>query len=815
MSEHSSLDEVSNRLREGRRLLVLLIVALLTTLLVADYNSVPTEPVSVGEVAERTVKAPFAFTYQDLSAYEAARERAEGSALPRFSHDDRLLMQTALGLSQAFENARSGLAARSAPPEEGDTIAVPSNEAMEEVVSGFVAELGLGIPAGDLLPLATADFPPDAETLVLRWLDEAYGDQLVLRDRSELPDSGPINVVPSSEPSRAFQLSDRARLTTPNQIRRSVTLAALSAKRKDRWSDAAETLALALVKPNLSFDELGSNEARAVASAAVPAEPITVQRGEILFREGDLIGARQAAMYGALQRSSTDNGVALELLTLFSFLLMLMSTLYVVAREQFLGEQGLRDLAATGGLIVLSTFSAKVVVVLGGGVAELVGNEAQASSVWYMAPIAGSAMLARIIMNREMARYVVLVSAAAASIMMNLDAVYVLFFLITGIVGSATIGGRHERVSVLRAGLITGGFGALMVLLVHFLQLYVGEGVLSLATTIRPVWSMMFAFVGGVLSSFVLLAMVPIFEWLGFVTDYRMLELASLNHPLMKKLMLSAPGTYHHSVVVGTLAEAACEAIGANGLQAKIAAYFHDIGKALKPTYFVENQRGGVNKHDDLDPVTSAHIIISHVTEGAKMAREEDLPKPIIDNILMHHGTGLLQFFFAKAQMEADDPASVDESLFRYPGPRPNTREAGVVMLADKVEAATRTIQKPTEENIRAMINRIINSVMADDQFRECPLTFREIYTIADTFVRVLMGIYHQRIEYPPPLNTSGKPSPMGGRAAAAKPPGTITLDLERPPEPEQLAGSALWNEDSLADDDDYEAVHNLPRNEK
>jgi putative nucleotidyltransferase with HDIG domain len=294
-----------------------------------------------------------------------------------------------------------------------------------------------------------------------------------------------------------------------------------------------------------------------------------------------------------------------------------------------------------------------------------------------------------------------------------------------------------------------------------------------------------------------------------------MLELASLNHPLMKQLMLRAPGTYHHSVIVGTLAEAACEAIGANGLQAKIAAYFHDIGKALKPRYFVENQRGGVNRHNELSPEQSAAIIISHVTEGARMAREHKLPQPIIDNILMHHGTGILQYFFAKAKLEATDPSRVDEAVYRYPGPKPNTREAGVIMLSDKVEAATRTIKNPTEANVRAMINRIVNSVMADDQFSDCPMTFREIYTVADTFVTVLMGIYHQRIEYPQTAGISqAAPMPQPDRAALP-PAGTITLDLDRPAAAALRAGAPAFDEEDVTDEtNDYESLRNLPQGE-
>jgi putative nucleotidyltransferase with HDIG domain len=336
---------------------------------------------------------------------------------------------------------------------------------------------------------------------------------------------------------------------------------------------------------------------------------------------------------------------------------------------------------------------------------------------------------------------------------------------------------------------------------------------------------------------------MPLFEAAGFVTDYRLMELANLNHPLLRQLMLRAPGSYHHSVLVGTLAEAACEEVGANALQARVAAYFHDVGKALKPQYFIENQRGEVNRHTTLDPHTSARVIINHVLDGGRLALEYKLPQPIIDNIYMHHGTGLLQYFFAQARLQADDPSSVDEATFRYPGPKPSTREAGIIMLADKVEAATRTIREPNEENIRAMINQIINSVMADGQFERCPLTFQEIYTIADSFVQVLLGIYHQRIEYPATRAISRGSTPPDDASADAEPEavgtartGTIiTLEIPNPftqRRQEQLAAAARatanvappapvpardelpadTTEDTGDPDTDYEIVENLPR---
>jgi len=332
---------------------------------------------------------------------------------------------------------------------------------------------------------------------------------------------------------------------------------------------------------------------------------------------------------------------------------------------------------------------------------------------------------------------------------------------------------------------------------------------------------MAFAFLGGLVGSFLVLGLMPVFESAGFVTDYRLMELANLNHPLMRQLMLRAPGSYHHSVVVGSLAEAACEEIGANALQTRVAAYFHDIGKSLKPQYYVENQGSGGNKHVGLDPYTSAAIIISHVTDGADLARQHRLPKPCIDNIYMHHGTGLLQYFYARAvEMAGGDENAVDEAAFRYPGPRPDSKESGILMLADKVEAATRTIAEPNDDKFRSMIHAIINSVMADNQFEDCPLTFKELYTISDAFVGVLMGIHHQRIEYPQTahLTASRKDVPPPPRQNR---PDIITLEMPSEAQRRQVAPMAHMPQQPQDRTDaeaptagDYESVEHLPGSE-
>jgi putative nucleotidyltransferase with HDIG domain len=281
------------------------------------------------------------------------------------------------------------------------------------------------------------------------------------------------------------------------------------------------------------------------------------------------------------------------------------------------------------------------------------------------------------------------------------------------------------------------------------------------------------AFLSAGLAVFLAMGLLPILEWAsGRTTDLTLLELADLNRPLLKQLLLDAPGTYHHSIIVGHLAEAAAEGIGANSLIARVGSYYHDIGKVRNPEYFVENQRQGVNPHDQLDPRTSARIVARHVADGADMARAAGLPACVLDVILEHHGTTRLTYFWHKAEQAQER----DLGDFRYPGPRPRSKETAVVMLADSVEAASRAMQAPTAEKIRATVKRVVDMKLAEHQLEEADLTFRDLAVVEERFVTVLTGMHHQRIDYPAiPLHALT----VEERGSSA--PASSDIDVQRP----------------------------------
>jgi putative nucleotidyltransferase with HDIG domain len=257
-----------------------------------------------------------------------------------------------------------------------------------------------------------------------------------------------------------------------------------------------------------------------------------------------------------------------------------------------------------------------------------------------------------------------------------------------------------------------------------------------------------FAVLNAVLSSLLTIGILPFYESIfSITTDITLLELSDLNHPLLKRLALEAPGTYHHSISVGNLSEAAAKAIHANPLLARVGTYYHDIGKIEIPEYFIENQLGVRSKHEALTPSMSSLILAAHVKRGRALGEENDIPDDVLNFIEEHHGTMVMTYFYSKAVEQGLDPAQVDK--FRYPGPKPQVRETGIAMLADAVEAASRTLDNPKPARIHELIQRIINDRFQSGELDECPLTLRDLARIREAFAQVLIGAFHQRVAYP------------------------------------------------------------------
>ncbi len=323
---------------------------------------------------------------------------------------------------------------------------------------------------------------------------------------------------------------------------------------------------------------------------------------------------------------------------------------------------------------------------------------------------------------------------------MDLNVALVSFF--GGLAGVFAISRLSQRYDIIRAGFLVGVVNLFTLLGLDLIQ---GAG---LAQT--PTWeTLLWGLLDGVLAAILSMGSIPFLEGpFGIITSMKLIELSNPNQPLLRKLLIEAPGTYHHSIMVGNLAEQATEAVGGNSLLARVGAYYHDIGKSKRPYFFVDNQFGADNPHDKLAPALSALIISSHVRDGVELARQYHVPDAIIDFIREHHGTTLIKFFYHKA-LAADTGEGVLEEDYRYDGPRPQSKETAIVMLADASEATSRTLKQPTQQAIEQVVRKIIKERLEDGQLDESNLTLKELDIIARTFVRVLTGVFHQRIEYP------------------------------------------------------------------
>jgi cyclic-di-AMP phosphodiesterase PgpH len=318
---------------------------------------------------------------------------------------------------------------------------------------------------------------------------------------------------------------------------------------------------------------------------------------------------------------------------------------------------------------------------------------------------------------------------------------YFMLAFVGSLVGIFALVHRHERTAFFRAG------GAIALANAYTLVAFA----LLEGTTGTLVADIVGGLANGLIVAVIATGLLPLLEQpFGRTTAFTLLELSNVNDPMLKHLILTAPGTYHHSTMVGTLAEAAAEAVGANALLCRVGAYYHDIGKTRHPTYFIENSPDASDRHQKLAPSLSRAIVMSHVKEGVEMAREYGLPDVLVDMIPQHHGTRLVSFFYQRAK-EAADPGlqAINEEDYRYLGPKPQTREAAILMLADAVQAATHTLTDPTPARLRGAVQKIINAIFVDAQLDECDLTLRDLHLIANSFVRILTGFFHHRIEYP------------------------------------------------------------------
>ncbi len=466
---------------------------------------------------------------------------------------------------------------------------------------------------------------------------------------------------------------------------------------------------------------------------------LSVNKGEVIIESGQRVTERQARVLDAYAGSDHAGR------TLYSFLglaFLFLIALYLLYRDIRRYRASLAADAKKIFLLTLLLILTVVVCQFSKYFFSLVVDKLplNASTIGFVLPATFGAMLVCLLFDFHLALSFSFIVSLLMGILFHGDPFIPIYYFLGSIVASLNLIHCKKRTALLRAGALTGLVNVISVLAI---DLY-GAEFFPLA-----LYDAGAGFLGGLLASMIVSVTLPFFEALfDIATDIKLLELLDPNQPLLKELVYKTPGTYHHSIVIGNLAEAAAEAIGENPLLARVGAYYHDVGKVRKPEYFIENQRLSENKHDRLTPSMSSLIIVTHVKDGVEMARELKLPSLVVDIIKQHHGTSLVSYFYQKAR-ELQPLVHVSEDDYRYPGPRPRTKVAAIVMLSDNVEAASRTLDNPSQDQIQALVNSVITRIFLDDQLAMCDLTLKDLRDISRSFNLVLTGIFHHRIDYP------------------------------------------------------------------
>lgn len=488
--------------------------------------------------------------------------------------------------------------------------------------------------------------------------------------------------------------------------------------------NAIKQLVVTLVKPNYFYDEEAT--ARLKEEAENSITPVLIKKNQTIVKEGDPVNANQLEILselGYLSESGFNalpySGLVVAVLSIHLIIVFYLMRFYKVIYEDT------KKIALIFLLMNLALALARVMVIISP----------------FIVPYTFLPMLLTILVKKRVGQSLALYSAVFLSIVTGFNVQVLLLLMLTSILSVIFINKVEERNDILKSS-----FYIAVVTFVVSLSL----GFLLSNSAMDSIRNSLFAASGVILSGILVIGFLPLIEnTFNVVTEIKLLELANPNHPLLKRLQMEAPGTYHHSIMVGNLAEAAAEELHANSILLRVAAYYHDIGKLSRPQFFKENQIGSKNPHDEISPNLSTLIIINHVKIGLEMAEKAKLPQEIKDLIAQHHGTTLVKYFYLTMKNNAEDPDSVKEEDYRYPGPKPKTREAGIMMLADSVEAAVRSISDPTQGKVEAMVYKIFKDKLEDGQLDECDITFSDVSKIRKNFLKTFGSIYHERIEYP------------------------------------------------------------------
>ncbi len=722
-----------------RRLFVLMAFSFLIAWMVSFELPIPIS-YDVGEIATTSLSSPVSFQMVDEVSTEEQRRDAAERVLPVFEFDVTVFDQVSSRILHTFRVLRTDLRNKKGAAE-------PSVTWVKRKID---ADLGIDCPDYLVAWLMRRDFNIFLESQIITILDQWFSEKIVAKEDSDLVTRfSTVSLRSKQRPEREF-IIDRNEFMVLSEhdmfrMKDIRGLERLSAEERDNLYSFAHLL----LTPNVFLNEADSVARRRAAQDLVPPVIISVRKNQPIITEGNRITPKDLAILHQIQGLQSENSPILKSF----FVSLILVTLMLAARSFFRHYSQQRFKISGKDFFVMALilfgevlFTKTFLFVTEGSILNRYSGHLPSEVFLALAPLAsGPILVALLLTSGEVVFFFSLFLGVIVGMMVGQSYFWALCVWVAGIAAARGVLNCKTRNNIYFAGIRAGIVNAFVIGCWQIVQNYQSPNVF------RDFLILMGAgFCSGILSAMLGMIFVPILESLfNYTTDVRLLELSNLNHPLLKEMLVKSPGTYHHSMMVGSMVEAAAEEIGANSLLGKVICYYHDIGKMNHSNYFIENQRPGHNPHDQISPYMSKTLLIAHVKDGVEMGMKYKLGQPIIDGILQHHGTTLINFFYNKAIDLAEEGQEVPEEEFRYPGPKPQFREAALCMLADSIEAAARSLDEPTPSRLQNIVRNIIQKKFLDGQLDECNLTLKDLTKVENAFVRILLGIYHQRIDYP------------------------------------------------------------------
>ena len=752
--------ESVNRIFENSksvRWVILLAVTTIFTIIIYPSLVIPEHSYEEGEVAERDIKAPIDFFIEDIDATETNRRLAVEKILTVYDHDTALAEKLSRNVTEVFAELRGILESEREnqsevteknPQPSSSEISMDNASTHKQILQmkkNFEDKIGISVSKGAYSILEKEKFSIEISNLITGILIRILENGVVTSKEILLRESDKGILLRNVETKTNKVVDNLKQFYGLDQAATMVRIVGQPLLKGLNYSlvNLIVDFVQRLIQPNITLNRSETEELKKKAAAEVKPVLHKIMAGEMLLREGERVTKIQRLKLNTLhvlikkkQIFASSIGAAMLIISL----LVITYILYIGKHSHIMRDQN-KNLLFMASMLITFFLLARISVSVSETLTLNTPFPLSASSVLFGVPLAACAMIICLFIGFETAVSFAMVIAVGTAIIFQNRFEMFIYFLLNSTMAAYWIQNCRQRKVFIKAGV---KLGLLNVLLATAINIYMAD-----FSGLTLLYSWPFAFMGGIGAGIVTAGIVPLVEIaFNYTTDIKLLELANLDRPILRRLLIEAPGTYHHSVIIGSMVEAAASEIDANPLLAKVCGYYHDIGKITKPMYFIENQTNGKNRHDKLAPSMSSLILIAHIKNGVEMAKENKLGQDIIDTIRQHHGTSLISFFYEKAKKQKGGDA-VDIDNFRYPGPKPQTREAGLVMLADVVEAASRTLDNPTTSRIQGLVQHLINKIFSEGQLEDCELTLKDLHNIAKSFNNILTGIYHHRIEYP------------------------------------------------------------------